>query len=307
MAAAAGGVHALWIDAKDQLLDLASEGTSWGAEGTPLAESALEFDAAPDVSGALHLAYVRPINASQFPAGIYYRVNTGAGWSSPSLVYSSEYFRSAKPGDVHPSITGDNAGRALVTWSDPHSGQSMYARTADSGTNWSAPQVITATAGPALQARVAAAPDGKWLLIWRDSGAGGCGFIQRQSTDGGETWGAPEKVLSDITRCSESWSFAQGSDGRLWITGRSVTPEEIASANAATIAAWDGAAWSKPTDLTLHYYDPVTARTVTLNCIAAAVAGSTMGGVGCDSNGDIWAARSAVDLKHLIEAVKPVA
>ena len=307
IAPASGGLHALWIDDKDRLKDISSDGTSWRRDSTPLAESALALDVASDISGTLHLAYVRPINTTEAPAGIYYRANAGTGWSAPSLVYSSQYFRSAQPGDVDLSVAGDNAGHAIVTWGDPQTRQSTYAWTADGGTSWSTPQVITGTTtGRVLQARVALAPNGVWLLIWRDLGAGGCGFLQRQSTDGGQTWGMPEKVLSNITRCDESWTFLYGGDGRLWMTGHPAAAEQDATTNASTIAVWDGAAWSKPIDVSLTSYDPGNARAITLNCVEAAIAGSTAGVVGCDPGGDIWAARSAADLGQLIDVLKPV-
>ncbi len=307
VAAANGAVHAVWIDDKDQLLYAVSGGTGWGAEGTQIAEAARDFNITTDAGGALHLAYVRPQNSSDAPAGIYYRVNTGKGWSTPKLVYGSQYFRSAKTGTIYPSVTGDSAGHAIVTWSDPQTGQSTYAQTADGGTTWSAPQAITEmSAGRALQARVSSAPNGTWLMIWRDGASGGCGFLQRLSTDAGQTWGAAQKVLADITRCGESWNFMYGGDGRLWVVGNPAAPADSAAASVATIAAWDGAAWSKPVDLALSYYESETSRTITLNCVGAAVAGSTAGAVGCDSRGDIWAARSTVDLQHLVNAVKPV-
>ena len=97
-----------------------------------------------------------------------------------------------------------------------------------------------------------------------------------------------------------------GGDNRLWIIGHPAAPGDNATTNSVTSAAWDGAAWSKPADLTLNYYDPQTARRIALNCVGAAVAGSTAGVVGCDPGGDIWAARSTVDLKDLISAVKPI-
>jgi hypothetical protein len=306
IAPANGDLHALWINDKDQLLDISSNGTSWNRDGAQLAESALAFNAASGPGGTLQLAYVRPLNTADTPAGIYYRANAGTGWSAPSLIYSSQYFRSAQPGDVDLSVAGDDAGHAIVTWGDPQTRQSTYAWTADGGTSWSAPQVITGTtAGRVMQARVALAPNGVWLLIWRDLGAGGCGFLQRQSPDGGQTWGMPEKVLSEMTRCDESWNFLYGGDGRLWMTGHSATAEQDATTNAATVAAWDGSAWSKPIDATLTSYDPGTAQAFTLNCIETAVAGSTAGVVGCDPSGDIWAARSTTDLGHLIDALKP--
>jgi hypothetical protein len=43
VATTSGGVHAMWIDAKDQLSDIAIYGTSQGAGSTPLAESALDL------------------------------------------------------------------------------------------------------------------------------------------------------------------------------------------------------------------------------------------------------------------------
>ena len=129
IAPASGGLHAMWIDDKDQLLDISSDGTSWRRVSTQLADSALAFNVAADSGGTLHLAYVRPMNTPKAPAGIYYRANAGTGWSSSSLVYSSQYFRSAKPGDVDLNVAGDNAGHAIVTWGDPQTHQSTYAWT----------------------------------------------------------------------------------------------------------------------------------------------------------------------------------
>ena len=302
-----GSLHALWIDDKEQLLDIVSDGTSWGKDGAPLAASASAFDAAADITGALHLAYVVSANTPDTPAGIYYRVNSGAGWSAPSLVSSSQYFRSAQPNDIHLTVAGGGAGDAIVAWDDPQTGQSRYAWTADEGSTWKESQIVTDTVvGHASQVRAALAPNGTWLLIWRESGTGGCGFLQQQSSNGGQEWSKPVKILSDLTRCTESWTFAYGNDGRLWLIGRPTSSAEAATTNAVTIAAWDGAAWSPPMDARVTVYDPQTARATTMNCTGATVTGPAAGIVGCDTNNDIWAARSTLDLKHFITALKPV-
>ena len=115
----------------------------------------------------------------------------------------------------------------------------------------------------------------------------------------------PEKVLSNITRCDESWTFLYGGDGRLWMTGHPAAAQQNATTNASTIAVWDGAAWSNQLTKPDLLRSRERAR-ITLNCIEAAIAGSTAGVVGCDPGGDIWAARSTVDPGHLIDALKPV-
>lgn len=306
IASTSSGLHALWLDSKDQLLSAQSTGGKWGNQTTGLADEAAVFDVESDISGTLHLAYIRPVDTADAPAGLYYRANTGADWSAAKLVYSSPYFRSIQPGDISLSVAGDDSGHAMVVWTDPRSGQSVYALTSDGGTNWSAPQGITGTAaGRAQHGRIVTTSNGRWLLIWQDSTAGGCGFIQRQSTDAGQTWGAPEKVLSDVTRCNEQWTFSYSSDGRLWALGRPAAAEQSETTNAVTVAAWNGSQWSESADVTLNSYDSSTGRSNTLNCIGVTVAGSSAGIVGCDPGKDIWAARNAVPLLELVSTAKP--
>jgi len=80
-----------WYDVDNQLFEAQAQGAGWST-GTALAEAALNMDVATDANGTLHLAYVRPLNATGAPAGVYYRATTGAGWSVPILVYTSSYF-----------------------------------------------------------------------------------------------------------------------------------------------------------------------------------------------------------------------
>jgi len=91
LADAHGTIHAFWYDVDNQLFEAQTLGAGWSTE-TALAEAALNMDAATDANGTLHLAYVRPLNATGAPAGVYYRATTGAGWNAPILVYTSSYF-----------------------------------------------------------------------------------------------------------------------------------------------------------------------------------------------------------------------
>lgn len=299
-----GDVYAFWFNADDRLFVAQTQGASWSA-GTILADRATVIDAAADYSGTLHLAYVRPLDTEVAPSGIYYRSNVGSQWGDSQLVYASAYMRSATPDQLNISVAGNGAGQVLVAWDDPQVKQSVYARSGDGGTTWSEVQVITSTTNSqARRARVAATTTGEFLMIWQDSSLSGCGLVQRESRDGGQTWGAPHQVLGQVTRCSEAWSFMPSNDGRLWLIGRSVTTSPAEAVSAVTITAWNGTDWSEPGSASLSFYDSSAKRLVNLNCVGVAVAGQTAGLIGCDANGDIWGARSSTGLANLVTALK---
>jgi hypothetical protein len=301
-------VHAFWYDMDNQLLGLQIQGTGKN-NATVLSDLALNMDVTADMSGTLHLAYVQPTDSQDSPAGVYYRATTfGAGWSAPTLVYASTYFRIAKPEQVHVSVAGDGLGRVLVAWDDLLLGRSLYARSADGGRTWSAAQtVMGGSASRAVQARVVSAPDGAFLMFWQDASAGGCGLTQNRSTDGGQTWSTPERVLADLSRCPGHWQFASGGSGRLWLIGLPLSDGSSAqSATSGLLAAWDGKAWSESVDVSLSFRDAATERAISLGCLLISVADNSVGIVGCDANGDVWATRNAVGLEQLMPALKPI-
>ena len=307
-------VHAFWYDIDNQLLGLQIQGVGRN-NATALSDVALNMDVTADMSGTLHLAYVQPTDSQDFPAGVYYRATIfGAGWSAPTLVYASTYFRTAKPEQVRVSVAGDGLGRVLVAWDDLLLGRSLYARSTDGGRTWSDSQtVIGGSSGRAIHAHVTPTPAGTFLMLWQDASAGGgCGISQSRSTDGGQTWSAPERVLADLNRCQDRWQFVPGGEsssgsGRLWQVGLPLSEGSSAqSASSGTLAAWDGKAWSKPAEVSLSFRDATTDRSVSLGCLSIAVAGNSVGILGCDASGDMWAARNAVGLERLIPALRPV-
>jgi len=305
---ARSNIHAIWYDVDNQLLGLQIQGAGRN-NATVLSDAALNMDVTADMSGTLHLAYVQPTDSQDSPAGVYYRATTfGAGWSAPTLVYTSTYFRTAKPERVHVSVAGDELGRVLVAWDDLPLGRSLYARSADSGRTWSASQtVMGGSASRAVQAHVVSAPDGTFLMFWQDASVGGsCGLSQNRSTDGGETWSAPERVLTDLSRCPARWYFTRGDNNWLWLVGEPPSDGSSAQNNSVTLAAWDGKNWSKPVEVSLSFRDATTGSSVSLGRLEMAVVGSNAGIVGCDAIGDVWAARNAVGLEQLMPALKPV-
>lgn len=297
------GVHAFWLNTRNQLLSAQVQDAGWSTAAI-LAEDAAAIDVAADASGALHLAYVRPTGSKVAPAGVYYNTNDGTRWGNANLVYASPYLRTARAEDLHVSVAGNGRGQAIAVWDNPSLGQSLYARSKDNGVTWSEPVPISNTQSALVQhAYVAAAPNGDFLMLWQNSVSGGnCDFTQRISNDGGQTWSAPAKVLGSSTLCRQTLSFMPDAEGKLWLLGRSGATEQNTSSNSVTLAAWDGVAWSEPAAIALRYFDPASQRMIALGCVDIAVAGRSAGAVGCDSNGDVWAARNAVGLDTYVTA-----
>jgi hypothetical protein len=304
VANSAGKLHLWWLDSGNRLWSTRATDNGW-LTPVALAKAALAIDTASDLKANVHLAYLQTDNSPASPSGIYYRSARDAGWSEPSPVYNSTYFHAIKPESANVSVAATGDGPVLVTWDDPRSAQSYYARSTDSGRTWSEPQLIETGSGPATQARVAATPDGDFLQLWHDATASGCGLIGRRSKDDGATWEAPERVLSGLGRCPDVWTFVPGVNNHLWLIGTAAATNPGANTGTATLAQWNGTQWLGPYDVNLTFYDTASKSTVKLNCLNLALTGTAAGVAGCDAGGDIWAARNAVDLNQLLPAVQP--
>ena len=299
---AAGNVYTLWYDSTDQLLSMINTGGTW-SQPTVVADKALQFDATIDPNGQLHVAYLQPIDAANAPAGLYTRSALDGKWGSSKLVESSAYYRTLKPDQAQVSVAGSISGTVLVAWDKPPLGQSVFARSTDQGATWSDPQPASGTeSGQARRARVAFGPNNEALLQWQDTAASGCGLTQRRSTNDGQTWTAPEVVLSTLTRCDGPWSFTADQSGRLWLISRATAP----STNIVTVAFWDGTSWSEPRDVTFPFFDNRTQLSTNLNCLNLSIGGATAGLIGCDAGSDVWATRNAISLDQWLPSLKHV-
>ncbi len=302
VADAAGNVYAFWNDSDDQLLSMVNRGNAWG-DPVIIAEKAAQYEAASGSGDQLHLAYVRSIDTATAPAGIYYRLASGGSWGPARLVDSSAYYRALRPEEAHVSVAGNDNGSVLVTWDRPPLNESLFARSADQGAAWSQPQaVIDADAGKARRARVAFGPNSEFILLWQDPAASGCGLTQRRSSDSGNTWSAPEVVLSALARCDAPYSFNKDESGRVWLIGRPTNT----SSNVVTVAAWDGNTWSEPRDVTFSFFDDRTQLSTNLNCVTVSITGASASIIGCDARNDIWATRNAVSLDQWLPNLEAV-
>ena len=299
-------VHAFWFNTADQLLHAQTSGAAW-SDATVLAQAATILNTATDESGALHVAYIQSADSPESPAGLYYRVNSAGNWSPPDLIHASSYFRALNRKRCTSVWLATMAGRSLQLGMSLGLRESQLAFSLNNGTDWSAPLPVSNTQSlPVQHVYVAAAPNGEFLMLWQDAGTTDCTFAQRVSNDGGQTWSAPVRVFNSAALCQQQLSFMPDSDGRLWLVGQAATNQTATGLATMTLALWDGSVWSQPTDVTFSQSDQATGRSIPLDCLKAAVAGQTVGIVGCDANRDVYAARNAVELDAFMTALQPV-
>jgi hypothetical protein len=295
-----GYIHAFWVDQNNQLhysRVLGSQmgnGANWDSQQI-LANSAVDFDVSLDDQDRIHLAYVRAIDESGFPAGIYYRQSAanGASWGSPEVLYQSQYFRSLTNQNANVSIATDRNGTGqniYVAWDNRPRKQVFFTRSTDGGNLWSDPAEIDkpdANNGFAtpFNIRVAVNDQGT-LLEWQvGDPAGSCTQNYQWSTDAGVSWGDRKQMLGELGVCPQDNQYFESDNGLILLVATIQTQ--------IYFLAWNGSEWSDPqpqSELS-GFQDPETFDQVILDC-----QNLTMGSnnriyvVGCDSgNGkDIW-------------------
>lgn len=303
-----GYVHAFWVDQNNQLYYSRVQGKSFanGANWDPaqiLANSAVDFDVSLDDQDQIHLAYVRAIDDSGFPAGIYYRQSTadGASWGNPQVLYKSQYFRALTNKNANVSISTDqnNSGQNIyVVWDNRPRKQVYFARSTDGGALWSEPTEIDkpdTNNGFATPFNIRIATNGQGTLMeWQvGSGSGNCKQTFQWSTDNGNTWGNQRIMLDTLRGCAVENQYFESGDFLLLATTIN---------SQIYFLAWNGDSWSDPLpQIELSgFQDTETSAQVILGCINITQGPNTsIYAVGCDTSagGDIWqTSRSLGDL-----------
>ncbi len=287
----AGAAHAVWLDNDGQLMYSQAGAAANAAWSTPavLATAAAGVATSLDISGTLRIAFIQTSSTQQSPSGVYYLVRAGNAFRR-TLAFASTYFRTARPDEVSVSVASD-VNNAVVAWYQAREGGSFFARTVDGGKTWSQPEPVAPrndTAGTAVKVVVGVEAAGRFLLMWRDANAPGCGLFQKRSTDAGQTWNTPQRALTSLTRCPEWWQMVYLADGQVGLIGTpSTTPTP--DVQAGLLAFWNGSAWLQPMDVTLLYQNTGSNAVRIAGCIDLALAGNQLATIGCDSRGDVWA------------------
>ena len=308
------GLIVLWVNTSGALLSSSLAFGRWDA-AQQISELVTAFDLTGAADQPMHLVYVSAQERQGLPVGVYHASRVGRGWGRPQLVYASPYFRSSSAEQLNVSIAVRATGEILITWDDPYQGRSLFSRSVDAGVTWSTPEPVAIDpAVPSSLGTVVAVPNGDILLLWRDPSSAACRIFQRKSSDGGASWAAPEAVLGDMSLCPARWSFPSSADGKVWLLGSSQpivlggsrTSGVINVANRGVLASWNGSQWSLPAVIGFSVNDPGSELPSELSCLSLSLAGQTLAIAGCDSRGDVWAARNSVPLDEAVVAARTV-
>jgi hypothetical protein len=303
-----GVAYAAWLGKQGELNYSRQQGAGWSPPAK-LTERALSSAMTTDITGTVRVAYAQRSSSPGSPPGVYF-TTIGGGPIRRTLVYSSTYFRSANPEEATVDVNADGKGNVIVTWHRSRQEQSKFARSGDGGKTWSQPHDIVPLSpqfGLALKPQVVVLPGGDFALLWRDASAPGCGFTQRRSKDGGQTWTSPERVLVGLTRCPDVWRFAYSAEGdpdrrTLWFLGLPMSGAPAAD-TLGWVAAWSGDNWSEVASLQFSNVDAATKRLRALGCLNIALSGETLALMGCDVRDDVWVMRNRVTLSALLPTI----
>jgi hypothetical protein len=294
-------VYAFWQDTTGALFSSKvansqfSSSSAWESAQL-LAQNALAYDVALGEDGALHLAYLRPLDTFDAPAGVYYRqisANRGV-WTASQPIQTSLYLRGMNVADAHIRIAGGlvaGTDNVFITWDERPLRKVHLLRSRDGGDNWDDPFEVDR---PNVESGFATPFDldvevwsNSILLIWKiGDPLGSCAHPYQFSLDGGETWSTKSQVFEGTFGCStQNNFFSKQADMLFWLANLN---------GQITFLAWNGELWSDPqvqTDLA-SIENPLTFENISLACLQLAEQPhlDQILAAGCEQNqnGDIW-------------------
>ena len=300
-----GRIHAFWIDDTQGLYyssvannEMASY-DSWTTR-QQVAPAALALDVSLDATGRIHLSFIRPVDASDAPAGLYYSQlpSQSANWSPPALLYPSRYFRSISKDLAHLDILTPSINQTdliLIALDDRPQEKIVLLRSNDNGQRWDTVRDIdrrqsTDDAQATSPSQAVIGNQGNNLLLTWQAGheEANCTQYYQSSTDGGLTWQEPQ-IFTALRGCAKSSQFFTASNGLLILFA---IVGELTGDNIYLLA-WDSQKWSDPQaqETLLAFTNPDTYRVIQLGCHQPTlVNGNTLFVTGCDTEGnkDIW-------------------
>lgn len=292
-------IHAFWMDDEDNLYYSRGTTSNLGNSGawsgtTFLSDSVLVYDTAVDNAGVIHLAYIRSVESTTNPPGVYYRkTNDGAtSWQQPDIVYTSRYYRSLDSATVHVQITvssSDEDSKVYLAWDNQPLKTVFFSRSLNGGTDWDPPAEI---ASPLTRASVTtpynvriATLGNQIVLVYQDGQPGlSCSQSFHYSNDQGSTWNGPQRMIEDVPGCALENTLFNLDDQYLVLM--------TANRDQVVLTAWDGNRWSESRQQSemIQINDDATRSNLTLSCHKIQVDNNDeLNLVGCDlERKDIW-------------------
>lgn len=330
LADANGLVHAFWIEDRETTFikpgsaaekeislpylmhsRMAFGSSLWSYPDT-IAEAVLAFDVAVSPSGTLSLGYLRQRNTEESPSGAYVRQYYGldSGWSTPTAVYSTIYYRLLTLEqawiDIEVATDEDGKDRQFLTWSDPYHKETLFSSSLDAGISWSNPEPIGNAEEQPERAWLASLSSDQNLLIWKSSAPGNCILYQEMfSAANPETLispGAlpPRRILDGLLECPDSDHIFKQSHQLIWLWGE--------GSSTLNMVGWDPGrgVWSQPYPLSLSFQDQALNEAVNLNDLHAVLAAGRLALVGADeTSGEVWFSQAQAEAIDLVYAPPP--
>ncbi len=290
-------VHVFWQDKKKALYysransTILGKPTGWGG-ALKLSDSVMDFDAAVDSDGIVHLSYATSLDTATAPAGIYYRRFDGLQWLAPINLYASQYFRSIALEDAHVRIAVSNnldVKSVYVVWDDRAQKRILISKSINSGLTWEESKEVVVPderlgfSAP-FNAEIATQGDNV-LLTWQVGESGiRCAQYSRWSLDAGNQWENPVKMFDEISVCPQNNEFIFKDTGLSLLS--------FSSQGNLFLIAWNGKEWSRPQsqDGLLQFINPKTVNPILFHCQQSVVKQRSLFVVGCDDeySKDIW-------------------
>lgn len=210
-----------------------------------------------DTTGRLHVAYA----PRDRPSTVAYLRSDDGGATWPTQVDVSADSLSGDEYVISPRLAADERGRVHMVWSvQPAPGRYvMYARSDDGGDSWSTPQVIDSWANAAYRPEygptlidVEAHGQDEVHLIWD-----GAPTVERNhswSSDGGDTWSAPQVVFPEVTKLGRS-----GWNDMVFDSSGALHAVSLVGTGGALHSQWDGRVWSASKDISKSAQFPADA------------------------------------------------
>ena len=291
-----GVIHIFWLDDKNGLSYAQAVGESldtpsaWRGR-TNLDSSVFDFDVNLDVQGRLHIGYAKNPAPVSGTAGMYYRrsINGGNTWTSPSLLYESPYLRSLTSENAHIRIAVSGKENVYAVWDEQSQKRIFMATSDDGGQSWNpSRELITPKADLGFKTPYHADVDvvqDKLLVTWQVGDPGvRCTPYSWSSSDGGQTWSEPTKILGELAGCPERSEFIAVDPAYSVVL--------FTLQGDLSISAWNGTGWSNSETQSgpSSIINPATFETVNLGCEQVQAFKNQLFVVGCDqgSGGDIW-------------------
>lgn len=233
---------------------------------SPVAQSANSAVVAMDDTGRAHLVWVQPLEQSAIGASILYSSWDSAAANQSQLPDNSTVIFPGNPNQIirQPAVLADARAQLLhLVWSGAEQGEIQYSRAplerAGSPNEWFAAQTLS-TSPYATWPHLAQDANGKLYVVYAVAVNEERGIYLTQSTDSGQTWSDPQRVVNPATSGLQSVdhpALAASPDGALHLTWVETAPSGNGLPQGIFYASSTdgGQTWSSPAVLTGPGYD----------------------------------------------------